>query len=227
MKMPVASTVRSPIQLDQPTAERADGQSHQGEDRDHRADLGVADPEAAGEHRQHRHQHPEADGHAEGDQAQDQHVTGQGGTLAQPTADGCGEGHRPSVQDGRGLRLTCTRIPWTSPAGRREEELDGSAALRSPDARSHRSRRARPRPSRGRLRRSTPAAGDPADRGHHRHARPRSPTEAVPPGLQGRRRLGLADLPGGRAALLRRLDASASCPRSSSRWPWPSCWRRC
>ena len=77
MKMPVASTIRSPKRVDQPAAERAGDQPHQGERRDHRTDLEVADPEAAGEDRQHRDEHPEADRDAERDQAEHVDLAGQ------------------------------------------------------------------------------------------------------------------------------------------------------
>ena len=77
MKMPVAMTTRSLQRSISRPHSGLDDQAHQGEGRDDRTHLEVADAEAAGEHRQHRHQHPEADGDAERDQSQDQHFAGQ------------------------------------------------------------------------------------------------------------------------------------------------------
>ena len=74
MKMPDRQHDAFAELVDQPAAERAGDQPHQGERRDHGADLEVAHPEAAGEHRQHRHQDAEPDGDAESDQAEHEDI---------------------------------------------------------------------------------------------------------------------------------------------------------
>ena len=247
MKMPVASIVRSPGPGDQPTAERADDQAHQGEHRDHRADLGVADPEAAGEHRQHRHQHPEADRDAEGDQPEDEHVTGQGGTVAQPTADRCGLATAPVCRTVRGPEgYGATPIPLSTSLGQRREEEDRVELAKkigrgcAPGRRRRAADREHGAPTDGCRRGAAAPSGRraaawPVLRAPDRRRRRRGPTvtstrRRVRP---GRARAGSRSPPPGPggslvvALITSSAGSSASCPRSSSRWPSPSCWPRC
>ena len=251
MKMPVAMHHPLAPALDQPAAQRAGDQAHQGEGRDDRADLEVAHPEAAGEHRQHRHQHPEADGDAEGDQAED-------------------VAPRGAVRSGRGSGRARAR-PVTAPLSDRRRELGVAAAGRyrehasvaTRNARRHRWRLTEPGapgPRRGvrgdatptarRRRRSRrpiapptrsvrrdrrPAEHPAACRRRRRRRPPRSPSphptpefdRAVPPGLQVAAAWSWRVLLVVGRALRPRLAGPLPVRGLRSRSPSPSCSPRC
>ena len=82
MKMPSASTTRSPSALISRPQNGLDDQPHQGEDRDHCADREVADPETPREHRQHGDQDAEAHGDAECDHAEHEYLAWHPGGAA-------------------------------------------------------------------------------------------------------------------------------------------------